>query len=136
MDEDITKVDEQPFICEAIQWTNCTGIEVTEYVIHSGAPPDGFARFRTGVTLSVDGKPAMQQMRAIPAETVDEAFVLVPQVIAEAEPEMLEEFKGHIQKHQQSQAKKIIVPSGASINNNGNRHQRRADASHRSRFNG
>ena len=135
MDEQQATVADEPFICETISWTNCTGIDITEYQILSGVPPDGFARFRISVTLVIDGNPACQSMQPIPAETIEEAFMIAPQVIEGAEPEMLEAFKAAVRKKQGGKAR-IITAAEARVNGSqDNRHDRRAqEAAERQRM--
>ena len=139
MDEQQVNVVDEPFICEAIQWTNCTGIDIVEYQVQCGVPPEGFARFRINVTLSVDGKPAVQSMRPIPAETIEEAFALAPQVVEGAEPEMMEALKAAIRKKQGEKPRIITAAEGRANGSGLNRHERRtAEAAQRQRmrFNG
>ena len=147
-DEQLT--EEPPFIAETISWTNCAGIDITEYVPQCGEPPEGFARFRMQVTLTTkDGQPLMAKVVVIEAESLEEAFVMAAEVIANAQPGMEEDLSAHIKKQQEVEqsrqsrdANRIMTPSEAralAAGNGGmNRQQRRAAVAqqHRMRFNG
>lgn len=135
MDEQLTS--DTPFICETVIWTNCTGVVITEYVPRCGVPPEGFARFRMGVTLSINGQPAVTKTVPIDAETIEEAFMMAPAVVAKAGPEMEEALKGHIQSQQKQHI--ITAAQARQLGTNGNRQQRRAEEAarcQRMRFDG
>ena len=74
--------DDGPFICETINWTNCTGTNIVEYEVRSGVPPEGFARFRMQVVLkNEEGQPLVQKVATIEAESIEEAFAMAPAVL-------------------------------------------------------
>ena len=147
MSEELTSVDKQPFHCEVIQHSNCAGIDIVEYAIEQGVPPEGFARFRMQVTLVNDaGQPLIVKVMPVDAATIGEAFAIAPGVMADAQPEMEETLKAEIENQQEAaqakqakDARRIITPAEAravAAANGGNRHQRRADSALHNRMKG
>lgn len=133
-------VDEQPFHCEVIQHSNCADIDIVEYAIEQGVPPEGFVRFKMQVTLvDKEGQPLVVKVVPVDAATIGEAFAIAPGVMQDAQPEMEEKLKEMIREQQGGGKPRIITAAQArQMGDNGNRQQRRADAAQRNRmrFNG